>query len=87
MMKMHNSLICLFYDRTKIDKSISFGGKDEVRKIERYSNCEYLNDTRTIDFYQTIKQSDSIFETKRKIWIPRCVDVDKDNCFIPRGDA
>ena len=63
-----------------------FGDADGIRKVMRYSNCLHLNDARTIEFCNSFKQADDVFDEKRQIWIDRFIDTEKDDLFIPRDD-
>lgn len=86
--KMHNSLIDLFIDRTAIDTSLNlFGDKEAILETMRYNNCKHLNDDRTIEFNQSWKQEDDVFDEDRQIWIDRYIDVERDDMFVPRDDA
>ena len=84
--RIQNSLIDLFMDRTKQDTHDNFADEDELRKVMQYSNCLHLNDARTIEFGNSFKQADDVFDEKRQIWIDRFIDTEKDDLFIPRDD-
>ena len=85
--KMHNSLMGLFVDKTKNETRINLFDKDEVKKTLAYNHCKSLNDKRTIEFHQSFKQEYYVFNEKRKIWISRYIDSEKDDLFIPRDDV
>ena len=85
--KMHNNLMGLFVDKTKNETRINLFDNDEVKKTLAYSHCKSLNDKRTIDFHQSTKQEYYVFNEKRKIWISRYIDSEKDDLFIPRDDV
>ena len=88
LVKMHYSLIDLFVDRTDIDTSLRrLFDKDGIDKAMQFSNCQYLNDERTINFHQGLKQDGDVFLESKQIWIPSSVDPIKDDLFIPRDDA
>ena len=85
--RMQNSLLDLFMDRNKQDKVNLLADEDGIRKVMRYSNCLHLNDARTIEFCNSFKQADDVFDEKRQIWIDRFIDTEKDDLFIPRDDS
>lgn len=88
LVKMHYSLIDLFVDRTEVDTSFRrFMNEDNFKRTMQFSNCQYLNDERTINFHQGLKQDDDVFLESKQIWIPSSVDPIKDDLFIPRDDA
>lgn len=84
--RIQNSLMELFEDRTK-QKTNLFADEDGIRKVLRYSNCLHLNDARTIEFGNSFKQANDVFDEKRQIWIDRFIDTEKDDLFIPRDDS
>ena len=85
---MHNSLVGLFVDRSKIDTTLArYFNEDAIKETLRYSNCLSLNDERTIAFHQNCRQSNYVFDEKRQIWVDGGVDTEKDDLFIPSGDA
>ena len=83
---MHNSLIDLFQDRTSMD-NVNLFDEDGIRKVLRYSKCQDLNDASTIEFNQSSKQDDYVFDESKQIWIPSRVNPITDDLFIPRDDA
>ena len=85
LVKMHNSLSELFVDRTKVDLGMNID--DDVEDMMRYNRCKHLNDERVISFNQRFKQEHDVFNEDLGIWIDGNIDVEKDNCFIPRDDA
>lgn len=85
--RMQNSLIELFVDRTKDDKPVNLFDNNKIKQTLRYSHCKSLNDKRTIDFNQSFKQEDDVFDEDRQIWISSYMDPVKDDLFIPRDDA
>ena len=87
LIRMHNSLIDLFCDRTAIDTSLSRFNDEDVFETLRYNHCQALNDERTIKFNQGWKQPNDVFDEKRQIWIGETIDPIKDDLFIPRDDA
>lgn len=86
LVRIHNSLIDLFIDRTAIGNS-SDGFEDGVFEVLKCMHCKQLNDERTISFNQGWKQSSYVFNEKLGIWIDENIDVEKDNLFIPRSDS
>ena len=85
--KMHNSLIGLFIDKTKNETPNNLFDNGEVKKILSYSHCKHLNDKRTIEFKNSLRQDDDVFDETRQIWISRHIDPEKHDLFIPRDDA
>lgn len=85
--RMQNSLIELFVDRTKDDKPVNLFDNGKIRQILRYSHCKSLNDKKIIEFHQSFKQEDDVFDEDRQIWISSHIDPIKDDLFIPRDDA
>ena len=85
--RMNNRLMDLFMDRTKQDSVNRFADEDGIRKVMQYNHCLHLNDARTIEFGNSCKQADDVFDEKRQIWISRFIDTEKDDLFIPRDDG
>ena len=85
---MHNSLIDLFVDRTKVETTFRrFMNNDSIKKSMQFHKCQSLNDERTIKFHQSAKQDSYVFDESRQIWIDDNVDPINDDLFIPRDDA
>lgn len=88
MVRMHNSLIELFVDRTAIDTSLSgHFNKDKIRKNLKYGYCLSLNDKKTIKFHNSCKQDFYVFDESRQIWYDSKIDPITDDLFISRDDA
>ena len=88
MVRMYNSLVGLFADRTANNTPTNlFDNGDGVKRTLRYMHCLSLNDERTIAFHQGWKQSSDVFDEDRQIWIDANIDVERDDLFIPRDDA
>ena len=85
--RMENSLMDLFVDRTKQDTVNRLNSEDGIRKVLKYSHCQRLNDARRIEFGNSFKQADDVFDEKRQIWIDKYIDPIKDDLFIPRDDS
>ena len=85
--RMQNSLMDLFIDRNKHETVNRFINEDGIRKVMKDSNCLHLNDARTIEFGNSFKQVDDVFDETRQIWIDRFIDPIKDDLFIPRDDS
>ena len=88
--RMKRKLVNLFVDWNAKDVDDSdniFGADDGIIKTMKYNNCLSLNDENTIEFHQSFKQDNDVFDEKRQIWIDRFVDTINDDMFIPRDDA
>ncbi len=82
---LNTNLLGLFIDRKSIDTSFRrFFGRNKDRPL--YRHCQSLNDARTIDFHQRVKQESDVFDEKRQIWIPNYVDLETDDLFIPKEE-
>ena len=97
--KIHDGISELFVDRINIDSSslgkyvdMEFENRiylnqddvvdDDKITILNYNHCLHLHDKKTIKH-----NSKDVFDEDKQIWIPNCVDVAKDDMFIPRSDA
>ena len=85
--RMENSLMDLFIDRNNDDTVNRLINEDGIRKVLRYSHCKRLNDKRRIEFNNSCKQANDVFDETRQIWISPNVDPMKDDLFIPRDDV
>lgn len=84
--KLHRNIMKLFIDRTSIETSFRrLMGKN--KDTPRYKHCLCLNDEKTIEFNQRLRQDNDVFDEKRQIWISDYVNVIEDDLFIPREDS
>ena len=59
----------------------------ELEKTICFNHCQQLNDASTIAFNQRYQQETDVYNEDLGIWIAESIDVEKDNCFIPRDDT